>query len=247
MFAGSIFDLLPNTKYECRFTLKDPDGIKGKAVKTVKVRTRTEPKPYAKGRILHVYPVDFKEKKKEPAFTGLKEAYSGAGGGDWGVVSENPVKPGDIIEVHAGLYKADFLKYNNEHNIPFHGTYVLTVKGTPKKPITIRAAGDGEAVFDGNGCYRLFDVMAADYHIFEGLTVQNCDIAFYAGLKNVAGCKGLSVKRCVLKDVGMGVLTQFAGSSNFYIADNVMIGRNDTTRLQGWYMVPDKEASATPL
>ena len=38
----------------------------------------------------------------------------------------------------------------------------LTLKGTPEKPITIKAAGDGEVIFDGAGNYRLFDVMAAD-------------------------------------------------------------------------------------
>jgi ATP-dependent exoDNAse (exonuclease V) alpha subunit len=29
-FAGSIFDLEPATEYECRFVMKDPDGLNGK-------------------------------------------------------------------------------------------------------------------------------------------------------------------------------------------------------------------------
>ena len=45
MFAGSIFDLEPDTEYECRFVLSDPDGVEGKAENVVIVRTRFEPKP----------------------------------------------------------------------------------------------------------------------------------------------------------------------------------------------------------
>jgi hypothetical protein len=136
--------------------------------------------------------------------------------------------------VHAGLYKAKRYQYGDSLDLTFHGTYVLTKSGTPDKPIVIKAAGDGEAIFDGDGCYRLFDVMAADYQYSEGITVRNTEIAFYAGLKDVKGSSGLTVKSCRLEDVGIGVLTEYAGSKNFYIADNVMLGKHDRTRLQGW-------------
>ena len=43
-FAGSILDLDPDTAYEVRLTMKDPDGVSGQAVQLVKVRTRGEPK-----------------------------------------------------------------------------------------------------------------------------------------------------------------------------------------------------------
>lgn len=145
------------------------------------------------------------------------------------------MRPGDTILVHAGRYKADRLGYVDPLGIPFHGAYILTAKGTPERPITIRAAGDGEPVFDGAGSYRLFDVMAADYHIFEGLTIRNTDIAFLAGWKGVTGAKGLAVIGCRMEDVGIGVTTQWAGSSDFYIADNVILGRDDPHRLIGWW------------
>ena len=235
MFAGSILDLEPGTEYECRLVMRDPDGVAGDSVKLVRVRTRSEPKAAEGGRVLHVYPPAWKGKREEPSFTGLMEAYQGAGGGDWAVVSERKVAPGDIILVHAGLYKADRLSYSDPLSIPFDGTYVLTAKGTPDKPIVIKAAGDGEVIFDGDGCYRLFDVMAADYHIFEGLTIRNCDIAFFAGLKDVTGSSGLAVKNCRLENVGEAIITQYSGSKNFYIADNVIIGRDDRYRLLGWY------------
>lgn len=234
MFAGSILDLEENTAYECRFTLSDPDGVQGQAVRQVRLRTRPVPQPYEGGRVLHVYPPDYEGPREEPFFRGLKEAYYGPGTGDWNVVRERPVQPGDIILVHAGLYKADPSDYVTPYGIPFHGAYVLTIDGTPERPIVIKAAGDGEVIFDGNGAYRLFDVMAADYHYFEGLTIRNTDIAFYAGLKDVLGCSGLVVRNCRLEDVGIGILSQYAGSRNFDLADNVLVGRDDPHRLIGW-------------
>jgi hypothetical protein len=234
MFAGSIFNLDPGAEYECRFVMTDPDGIKGDSVKTVTVRTREEPVPAQGGRVFHAYPPGFKGQRSEPAFTGIKAAFFGPGGADWSVVSPPKVQPGDVILVHAGLYKSQRYQYSDSLDIPFHGAYVLTKSGTPDKPIVIKGAGDGEAVFDGDGCYRLFDVMAADNIYFEGLTIRNTEIAFYAGLKDVKGCSGLTVKNCRLEDVGIGVLTEYAGSRNFYIAGNVMLGKHDRTRLHGW-------------
>jgi hypothetical protein len=233
-FAGSILDLEPGVEYECRLTMRDPDGVRGQAVQTAKVRTRSEPRAAEGGRTLHVYPPDWKGSKQESAFTGLKAAYYGSGLGDWSVVTERKARPGDIILVHAGLYKADRLNYVDPLGVPFDGAYVLTLKGPPERPIVIRAAGDGEPIFDGNGCFRLFDVMAAEHHIFEGLTIRNTDIAFHAGLKDVLGASGLTVRNFRIEDVGIAVTTEYAGSKDFYIADNVILGRDDRFRLNGW-------------
>lgn len=235
MFSGSIFDLEEDTEYECRFRMTDPDGVSGGAEKTVRARTRREPRPATGGRVLHVYPPAWKGEKQQPAFTGLKQAYFGSGRGDWAIVSERKVSAGDVILVHAGLYKADRLNYNDDLSMPFEGNYVLTAKGTPDRPIVIKAAGDGEPIFDGDGVDRLFDVMAADYHLFEGLTIRNTNVAFFAGHKDYGGSKGLTVRRCRMEDIGIGVTTQFAGSEDFYIADNVMLGRDDQFRLIGWF------------
>src|SRR5271163_5023092 len=72
MFAGSILELEPDTAYQARFVMSDPDGFTGqnnKAVtKTVTVRTRPEPKPYVGGRVFHVYPSGYKGTRIEPAF-----------------------------------------------------------------------------------------------------------------------------------------------------------------------------------
>ncbi|NOT62704.1 MAG: hypothetical protein HOP19_21055 [Acidobacteria bacterium] len=234
MFAGSILDVEENTSYECRFTMTDADGVSGKATQQVTVKTRGVPQEYKGGRTLHVYPPDYEGPKQEPSFKGLKEAYYGPGTGDWHVVYERPVQPGDVILVHAGLYKADRFDYVTTYGIPFEGTYIFTRKGTAEKPIVIKAAGDGEAIFDGAANARLFDVMAADYHYFEGLTFRNTDTAIIAGIKDYLGSSGLVVRNCRFEDVGIAVTTEYAGSKNFYLADNVMLGRDDRNRLISW-------------
>lgn len=233
-FAGSILNLQPATEYECRFELTDPDGVHGEARQVVRVATRAEPMPGKQGRILHVYPVDHEGPREEPSFTSLLQAYYGAGLGDWSVVWERRAQPGDTIMMHVGLYKNERLNYVDPQMTPFDGTMSLTLKGTPEKPITIQAAGDGEVILDGAGNHRLFDVMASRYHIFEGLTFRNTDVAIFAGQKEVLGAVGLTVKNCRFENVGFGVWTEFAGSSDFYIADNIFLGRDDRYRLIGW-------------
>ncbi len=233
-FAGSVIDLEPDTEYEVQLTMKDPDGITGDSIKTTKVRTRAEPKASTGGRVLHVYPPAWRGAKQDPNFIGLMAAYAGAGTGDWNVVFQNKVGPGDIILVHAGLYKGDRHNYVDPLSTTFDGAYLLTAKGTRDRPIVIRGAGDGEVIFDGDGAFRLFDVMAADYHIFEGLTIRNTEVAFWAGVKDVAGSKGLTVRNCRIENVGVGITTQFAGSKDYYIADNIFLGRDDRHRVLGW-------------
>jgi hypothetical protein len=233
-FAGSILNLQPGTEYECRFRLTDPDGVSGETAHSVRVTTRSEPQPSKDGRTLHVYPPGYEGPRQEPSFTSLLQAYYGSGLGDWSVVWERRAQPGDTILMHAGLYKPDRLNYVDPMMTPFDGTMSLTLKGTREKPISIKAAGDGEVIFDGAGNHRLFDVMASRYHIFEGLTIRNTDVAIFAGQKEVQGAVGLTVKNCRFEQVGFGVWTEYAGSSDFYIAENLFLGRDDRFRLIGW-------------
>jgi len=235
-FAGSILDLQPDTEYEVRLTLKDPDGVSGQAVETRRVRTRAEPKAAAGGRTLHVYPLTWGNRPKEqPNFPGLMAAYNGyVGTGDWNVVALQKAEPGDTILVHGGLYKGDRHNYVDPYGLTFDGTYLLTAKGTAEKPIVIKAAGDGEVIFDGDGAFRLFDVMGTAYNIFDGITFRNAEVAFWAGVKDVAGATGLVVRNCRFESVGIGIEAQFAGSRDFYIADNVFLGRDDHFRTLGW-------------
>jgi hypothetical protein len=242
MFAGSILNLEPGTEYECRFVLSDPDGVHGKHERIVTVRTRQEPQPATGGAVYHVYPFGYQGPKQEPAFTGLLSAYYlGSSQSDHSRNAPPRVKPGDVILVHAGLYKDNRFVYGGfDRNLaalgtPFDGTYYLTQSGTPDKPIVIKSAGDGAVIFDGDGNDNLFNLMAGNYNYFEGITVRNTHVAFKLGIKSIAGSSGFTLKHSRVYDVGRVVEAGWSGSKDFYIADNVFIGKHDAQRLQSWF------------
>jgi hypothetical protein len=242
MFAGSILNLEPDTQYEARFLLKDPDGVHGPMLQLVVARTRREPQPAPGGAVYHVYPFGFKGARQEPAFTGLLAAYYlGSDQSDHSREMPPRVKPGDTILVHAGLYQDNRFVYSGfdrsiaAYGTPFDGTYYLTQSGTPDKPIVIKAAGDGEVIFDGDGCDNLFNLMAGNYNYFEGITVRNTNVAFKLGIKSIAGSSGFTLKNSRIYDVGRVVEAGWSGSKDFYIADNVFLGRHDPRHLQSWF------------
>ncbi|MCL2166652.1 MAG: hypothetical protein FWH49_05105 [Clostridiales bacterium] len=240
MFAGSILDLQEDTEYECKFVMSDPDGVIGNPEVVVTVRTRPEPKPADDGAVYHVYPYDWSGPKQTPNFQNLMAAYyEGWANGDWSRFNAPRVKPGDTILVHAGVYKDNVRLYSSElrgtgQGTPFDGTYYLIADGTAEKPIAIKAAGDGPVIFDGGGNYNLFNVQAADYNYFEGLTFVNTKVAILAGVMDIAGCNGLSVKNCHFEDIGIGIEATWSGSKNYYVADNTFLGLEDRTQLMGW-------------
>ena len=241
-FMGSILDLEPGTAYEVRMVMSDPEGVAGpaaNATKTVTVKTRPEPKAAEGGKTYHVYPTKWKGAKIEPAFEGLMCAYNYyCGAGDTAPGGRPRVKPGDIVLVHAGTYAYHWEFYANQTTVnattTFEGTYYLTADGTADKPIVIKAAGDGEVIIDGRNNFNLINTKAADYNYFEGITFRNTKIAIWAGTQFIAGSKGLTIKNCRFEDVGMGVFTNNSNSSDFYIADSVFLGRNDSKHLIGW-------------
>lgn len=247
MFAGSIFYLEPGTGYEARFILTDPDGVTGQPEQLVTVTTRAEPEAFAGGKVLHVYPTDHTGAEEQPSFHGLLQAYYMAGlGGDWSRASGVRVQAGDTILVHAGLYK-EYNRRSYTHEIDsgyktccgttWDGTYYLTADGTEDRPITIKAAGDGEVIFDGADNYVLFNLMGGNWHLFEGLTFRNTAIAIEAGIKGIAGAEGLMVKHSRFEDISTAIHSDWSGSRKFYIADNEMIGRRPPS-LMGWYNIP---------
>jgi hypothetical protein len=201
LFAGSIFDLAPNRDYEVSLTLDDPDG--GHAEKSITLKTRGEPAAFEKGQTLHVYPSAETGARQVPAFTGLMSAYA-------------VVQPGDIILVHKGTYAVPDSSKQERTD------YVLNKSGTSEKPIVIRAAGDGEVIFDGGGALKLIDCQQAHHHHLEGLTLCNADHLVYAGRER--GCTGLVVRRCRLEDAGYPIFGLHPECRDFYIADNVLIG-----------------------
>jgi hypothetical protein len=235
MFAGSVFDLEPGTAYEITLRIADPDGVTGPAERRIEARTRPEPKAAADGRTFHVYPQGYQGERQQPAFNGLLGAFNlGASHSDWFNSYQPRVQPGDIIQVHAGTYKDTRYRYGSGIGTLFDGTYYLTASGTAERPIVIRAAGDGPVIFDGDGNGVLFDVTAASHIYFEGLTFRNTEIAILAGRKRIIGSEGLTVKRSRFEDVGIGITTDWSGSRNFTITDNVFVGRQIPDHLMGW-------------
>jgi hypothetical protein len=57
--SGSVFDLRPNTEYEIRLNLTDPDG--GSTERTVRARTRGVPRPAPGARVKQANPNNFRE------------------------------------------------------------------------------------------------------------------------------------------------------------------------------------------
>jgi hypothetical protein len=106
MFSGSLLNLEPDTAYEVRVTMSDPDGVQGQAVQTGRFETRKVPSTQSTGgNVYHVYPWDYEGPRIEPSFTGLLAAYFlEARHADWSTVGPIRVKPGDTILVHAGVY-----------------------------------------------------------------------------------------------------------------------------------------------
>jgi len=78
----------------------------------------------------------------------------------------------------------------------------------------------------------------------EGLTIRNTELAFWAGYKNLTGSSGLTVKKCRIENVGRAIYSDWSGSKDFYIADNVMIGKFRSDILMGftgrtWQNLPE--------
>jgi hypothetical protein len=224
MFAGSVLSLEPGTDYECRFVLSDPDGVTGEKEKIITVRTRSEPVPAAGGRVFHVYPIGWKGPMQQPAFVGLMRAYNmGSSASDHDHTFPPRVHPGDTILVHAGLYVSDRFHYMNGLPHPGYnalasvtdGTYYLTQSGTPDRPIVIKGAGDGEAIFDGAGAENLFNLLHANYNYFEGITVRNTTVAFLLGWKDIAGSSGFTLKHSRIYDVARAVQAEWSASRDF--------------------------------
>ena len=119
------------------------------------------------------------------------------------------------------LYKDNRFVYSGfdrtiaAYGTPFDGTYYLTQNGTPDKPIVIKSAGDGEVVFDGDGCDNLFNLMGGSYNYFEGITVRNTQVAFKLGIKNIAGSSGFTLKHSRIYDVGRVIEAGWSGLEGF--------------------------------
>ncbi len=191
LFAGSVVDLQPDTPYELKLTLADPDG--GGVEKVLPTRTIAEP----------VAPKDLVEVHVRPGKDALRLAQRDAG-------------PGTLFLIHAGVYE---------------GTFDVHKGGEPGKPVIFRAAGDGEAVIEGQG--KSNAISAANLHDvwFEGLTVRN-------GLKGLTASNSsrIVVRRCRFHAVTYGYVSTVNAKGDVegcFISDNVFEGPCTWPRTKG--------------
>jgi hypothetical protein len=127
-------------------------------------------------------------------------------------------RPGDTILLHAGVY---------------NGPFEFKKSGEPGKPIVFRGAGDGEVILQADGAKgksRIVSIAGTDHLMFEDLSFRSAHMAIYSGKP---GSAGITVRRCRIKDVVYGINTQAKNSRGWYIADNEIVGINQT-----WYPRP---------
>ena len=203
LFAGSIVDLEPETSYQLRFELIDPDG--GSTVRELAMTTRGEPVEPAGLQTRHVIPDPSGQGggsgSPDDPFRGLAAALAQAA-------------PGQLILLHGGTYQA--------------GGTVVGQSGSQEKPIILRAAGDGQVILDGGGQTTLIDLSGRSHIWLEQLTFRNAD-----KLIEAARAHDLVVRRnrfeMVLKRKSAGINarnTTGQETTGFFVTDNVFVGQS---------------------
>jgi len=207
IFAGSIVGLDPETAYEVKLSLKDPDG--GNTEKVLKMKTIGEPKEPPGMRVRHVVPEEGGGGAAADAIKGLPAAVAA-------------MEPGDLFLLHKGRYL-------------IKGALELKKSGEPGKPIIFRGAGDGEAVIDGGGDDttkgRLISANAIKHIWLEGLTIQGRQYAIVAH----EGSNWV-IRRCKFHKMEKGFTAHNGGynvSRGHFISDNVFIGPTSWPRTKG--------------
>ena len=217
LFAGSVVLLTPDTEYEVKLTLADPDG--GASEKLLKCRTLGEPVVPKDAPQYHVVP--------------------GAGGGAG--TPSNPfkgldaaqraAKPGDLLLLHAGVYE---------------GAFNVTRSGEEGKPIVWRGDGDGEAILDGMCPREKLKGTAVDANgvhdvWFEKLTIRNAH-----NLVRAHESSRIVVRRCRLTGGIVGVFATVNDKGKLrglFIADNVFEGHQKwPTTQEEWKAGPEARA-----
>lgn len=197
LYAGSIVDLAPDTPYEVRLTLTDPDG--GAETRTLSARTAREPVAPPGLRLRHVVPGQEGAKPgsgtRSDPFAGLAAALAGA-------------EPGDVLSLAPGTYRGAPIK--------------IARSGTEQLPIVIRGPVQGEAILDGDGALTLFDASGAHDLWFEKLTLRNARTLIRADLANRLVVRH---NRFDLKQFGVRAQgATYTESRGFFITDNIFDG-----------------------
>jgi hypothetical protein len=200
LFAGSIVDLTPDTEYEVRLTLRDPDG--GGAERVLRLRTAAEPREPAGMRVRHVAP-------GEGGGTGAAaDPFRGL------AAAEAAATPGDLFLLHAGVYRA--------------APWRVQRSGAPGRPIIYRGAGDGEVVLDGGAGERAVNAQGTRHVWLEGVTIRNARYLFVGngGSDLVVRRSRFEMTRVGFEAITGG----YEESRGFFVTDNVFIGPSNWPR-----------------
>jgi hypothetical protein len=200
LFAGSIVDLTPDTEYEVRLSLDDPDG--GSTARTLKMRTAAFPRIQANLQRRYVVALG----------AGQAAGGSGTEADPWRGLRTalQRAQPGDLLQLASGTY-AD-------------GPYVLAASGTADRPIVLQGKADGSAVLDGRNAEILVDASTRAHWWFDRLAFRNAGTLLKADRAS-----GLRVTRNRFDFTGLAFSSRTATyreSVGNYVTDNVFVGRS---------------------
>jgi hypothetical protein len=203
LFTGSIVDLTPDTEYEVRLALRDPDG--GDVDRLLRLRTAAEPREPPGMRVRHVVPGEGggSGSESEP-FRGLAAA-------------EAQAAPGDLFLLHAGVYRA--------------APWRVQRQGARGRPIIYRGAGDGAAILDGGGGERVVSAPGARHVWLEDVTLRGALYLYvgHSGSDLVVRRVRFEVTRVGFEAINGG----YTVSRGFFITDSVFTGPSTWPRSAG--------------
>lgn len=201
LLAGSILGLVPDTQYEVRLSLADPDG--GSSVQTRTLRTRAIP--------------------SDPIAPMTKYVAPGSGGGSGTqaapylglAAAQATAAPGDVFVLTAGTY-----------SLP--GTFTFNKSGTAGNPVVWRGVDAATVILDGGGTAQPVLTFAGSQFVhLEKVTVRRPLRTAIAG----SATKNLVIRQCVIDcstvspttEAG-GILLQGAGHEGAYVSENRIRG-----------------------
>jgi hypothetical protein len=213
LFAGSIVNLVPETEYELKLSLSDPDG--GKEERVLKCKTIGEPK--APENMRKIYVKADKLKKKGHAQDGSDENRAPGNGSESEPFKDiasaiKVAEPGDLVLIHGGIYPE---------------TLKITTSGEPGKPIIFRGIGDGAVVIDAQGKddipgARGIEAIGVHDVWFEKLSICYARYGF-VGHESAR----IVIRRCHFYQIDEGIAVTGNKTGNvegFFISDNVLEG-----------------------
>ena len=218
LFAGSVFLLTPNTEYELKLSLSDPDG--GSVERTV-ARARTIAEPIASPGA----PVRHVSAEAGPAgdgtegrpFRGLEAAQKAA-------------EPGDIMLLHPGRYE---------------GPFYVSKSGEPGKPIVWRGmvTAGKMPVVDGMRLRDHLNGAAIDAFGVHDVWFEKLEAANAYNLVRANESSRIVVRQCFLHDGICGIVATRNDTGqvkDFFICDNTIDGFMPwpTTQKQ-WHDLPE--------